>query len=264
LWRGRPRFSCRLLAAEERSVTRIFAPRASSGDGTSPGLDARFRVRARPGVRLRTSDKRAAPCCHSERQLIKASQAERVSVGIFESREDSTPLRFVWRRRETHPAAAPFFVFGLDILGDEVNARVSANELRHRIRHSLRECDVCGAVRGSDFNPADARDVLIHNQAETELVQIEAQASLLIANEDHDEMERDVGVSLVQTERKAVHPKRQWRILGVSHSRDYTSEAHSEIRLLNASQRKRRLENALAIFHAYPVFNKSAFRRMTG
>ncbi len=68
--------------------------------------------------------------------------------------------------------------------------------------------------------------MLIHNQAETELVQVEAQASLLIANEDQDEVERDVGVLLVQAERKVVHPKRQLRIPGVSHSRDYTSEAY--------------------------------------
>jgi hypothetical protein len=55
---------------------------------------------------------------------------------------------------------------------------------------------------GSDFDPADPRDVLIHNQAETELVQVETQASLLIANEDHDEVERDLGVSVVQAQRK--------------------------------------------------------------
>jgi hypothetical protein len=35
-------------------------------------------------------------------------------------------------------------------------------------------------------------DVMIHSQTEAELVQLEAQASFLIANEDHDEVERDV------------------------------------------------------------------------
>lgn len=106
-----------------------------------------------------------------------------------------------------HSAAAPFVVLGLDIFGDEVNACVAANECRDRIRQSFCECDVCGAVGGSDFDPADTRDALIHNQAETELVQVEAQASFLIANKDHDEMERDVWV-LVQAEREVIHPKR--------------------------------------------------------
>jgi hypothetical protein len=40
-------------------------------------------------------------------------------------------------------------------------------------------------------------------------------------------VERDVGVLLIQAEREVVHSKRQWRISGVSHARDYTSEAHT-------------------------------------
>ena len=126
-----------------------------------------------------------------------------------------------------HSAAAPFVVLGLDIFGDEVNASIATNECRYRIRQSLCECDVCGAVGGSDFDPADTRDGLIDNQAEMELVQVEAQASFLIANKNHDEVERDVGVLLVQAERELIHSKRQWRIPGVSHALDYTSESNT-------------------------------------
>jgi hypothetical protein len=129
---------------------------------------------------------------------------ESISIAVRNAAGDhmsDNPCRL---RRSMQHAAAPFFVLSLDILGDEVNARVSAHELRHRIRHSLRECDVCGAVRGSDFDPADARDMLIHNQTEAELVQLEAQASLLIANEDHDEVERDVARLSKRRERRSI------------------------------------------------------------
>src|SRR6516225_2887067 len=133
---------------------------------------------------------------------------------------------------KTHPTAAPFFILGLNIFGDEIDARVAANEFRDRISLGLDEREVCTPVGRSDLDPAETADALIHNQTEAELVHVEAQASLLVANEDHDEVEGKVGILFIQGERKAVHAKRQERIFRVPHAGDYMSETcHPEKRL---------------------------------
>jgi len=48
---------------------------------------------------------------------------------------------------------------------------------------------------------------LIHHQPEAKLVNVESQASFLIANEDHDEMQAEIGILTVQAQKGSVNPK---------------------------------------------------------
>src|SRR5258708_37799360 len=78
-------------------------------------------------------------------------------------------------------------------------------------------------MRGAGGTPMRApRPAVLENlgpkQPETELVQVETQTSLLITNEDHDEMQREIGILSVQAGKRAINPK--W-CRGVTHSRDY-------------------------------------------
>jgi hypothetical protein len=61
---------------------------------------------------------------------------------------------------------------------------------------------------------------LIHEQPEAELVNVETQTPLLITNEDHDEVQGEVGILAVQAGERAINPK---RCRGVTHARDYIS-----------------------------------------
>ncbi len=61
----------------------------------------------------------------------------------------------------------------------------------------------------------------IHHYPEAKLVNVESQASFLIANEDHDEVQAEIGILTVQAQKGSVNPKGQRR---VAHPRDYTFE----------------------------------------
>ena len=68
---------------------------------------------------------------------------------------------------------------------------------------------VGAAVRGANFNPATAGiEALIDHHAEAKLVCVETQGAFLIANEDHDEVQGEIGRLLVEAEKVAVHPPR--------------------------------------------------------
>ncbi len=162
----------------------------------------------------------AALIFDTTRQLIEASEPKRVSVHIFKAREYPAPGRNLRWKLKVDSAAAPLFVFRSDIFGDEVNLGVASDKLVYvGIGCRLGESDIRAAVRRPNLDPPPAvLENLVHKQPETELVQVETQTSLLITNEDHDEMQREIGILSVQAGKRAINPK--W-CRGVTHSRDY-------------------------------------------
>ena len=88
-------------------------------------------------------------------------------------------------------AAAPLLVLGWDVLGDEVNLAIATDEfVCVRIGCRLSESDIGAAIGRPNLDPSAAIfEGLIHQQPETELVEIETQTALLIPNKDHDEMQ---------------------------------------------------------------------------
>ena len=59
---------------------------------------------------------------------------------------------------------------------------------------------------------------LIYHYPEAKLVDVETQAAILIANKNHDEVQAEIGILLVQAQERSVNTKRYGRIV---HPRNY-------------------------------------------
>ena len=153
-------------------------------------------------------------------QLVKAGESEPVPVDIFEAGMESAPGRNLRWEVESNAAAAPFLKFGIDVFREKLNAGVAADQFECiGVGCSEGEGDVCAAVRRRDFDPAAARlECVIDNDAEAKLVHVETHAALLIADENHNEVQREIGLLTVEAQQRPVNPKRQGSVF---HPRDY-------------------------------------------
>jgi hypothetical protein len=62
---------------------------------------------------------------------------------------------------------------------------------------------------GSNFDPAIAGiEGDVYHDAKAKLVDVEAQAALLIADKDHDEVQTEIGILAVEAQEETVNPKR--------------------------------------------------------
>jgi hypothetical protein len=143
---------------------------------------------------------RAALRFNSTCQFIEAGEPEGVSIHNFKSCEDSAPCWNLRRRVKANATLAPFVVFGVDIFGDEVELAIATDEfVCLGIRWRQGQGDACAAVRRRNLDPSAARlEDFIHHQPETKLVNVETQASLLIANENHSEVQAKIEILPVQ------------------------------------------------------------------
>ncbi len=127
--------------------------------------------------------------------FVKGYQRKGVPIWIFEAGEHSAPIGCLRRMAKTYAALAPFIKLGCDIFGYESNPSGLPDKLvffRVRLRSDERQHD--GAVRGSNCQPADAIfGLVINNEAESELIQIEAQTAFLIADKNCDNATRKYG-----------------------------------------------------------------------
>src|SRR5208283_1614980 len=108
--------------------------------------------------------------------LIETRQPKRISVHIFKSRESSAPSRFLWWRRKANSTLAPFVELGSDIFSEKESLAVPPNQFVF-LGVGLRgdEGEVRFTIRRRNFYPPVARvGALIHDQTETELVQVES------------------------------------------------------------------------------------------
>ena len=117
---------------------------------------------------------------------------------------------------EANPALAPFAKLGGDIFGDKNNLRGPANELvLCRIGIGRDQRQDRRAVRRRYRYPALAGlQAGIKRQIEPQLIQVESQASILIANINVDRVNPEIGITPVHSV--------GWR--RAAHGRDYKSE----------------------------------------
>lgn len=112
------------------------------------------------------------------------------------------------RTVKSDPALAPFFEFGQHILGQKNNLSGPVYELLFfRIGFGSHQRESCSAIRGSNSQPAIARRKDgITGQGESKLVQIELEASILIANENTDSVQTEVGIHSIRPETTPMRP----------------------------------------------------------
>ncbi len=101
---------------------------------------------------------------------------------------------------EANPALAPFAEFGGDILGHKNDVRRPPDQLaRYRTELGRDQVEHCGAIGRSDRNPALAGlQLRVKSQIESELVKVEAQAPVLVANKDGDTLNAQVRIPSIR------------------------------------------------------------------
>src|SRR3989442_8907598 len=126
------------------------------------------------------------------------------------------------REVEANSALGPLAVLGNHILGDKGDRRRPADELG-LFRAGLRryECEVRRAVgRGDGYKTTTGLNAGVKDQLEAELIEVEAQAVVEIANVNRNRLEAQVGVLAIQANNGAVGPLSR----RIAHGRDYKAE----------------------------------------
>ena len=157
---------------------------------TLPEPASQFPTPARRGVRIRAFGLARDVAFQHLVSVHRSRQAEGVSVHIFKSREGSLPIPVLWRKLKANSAIPSFVELGVDIFGYEVDLAVASDEFAHRrVARRQGQREARSAIRRPDLDPPASRlEELIHYKPKTKLVEVESQASFLIANKDHDEM----------------------------------------------------------------------------
>jgi hypothetical protein len=159
------------------------------------------------------------------RDFVEADERERVAVGIAKARGDAAPdRRFLTEQRrfggscaanltrfgieldaaqarrviEANSAVGPFLIFGEDVFGDKRQARGAADEFeveRVGLRCDQRE-DGLPVRRSYGDEAFTGLQFRVVREVEAELVDIEAQAAVLVAHVDIDGVDAEVGRGL--------------------------------------------------------------------
>jgi len=162
---------------------------------------------------------------------VEAHERKGITVGILETGKNATPNRrllgdgpdgvrgvggtrvnFVFETLEAggelkeDAALAPFAVLGDDVFCDEGDLGGLADEaVLVGAGLGSDECEIGGAVGRGDGEPAAARlRAGVEDQLETELIEVEGEALLEVADENCDRLEAQVGILTVQTNGGAV------------------------------------------------------------
>ena len=161
--------------------------------------------------------------------LIEPFQSKQIPVGIFKACEGSTPRRVLRRRQEMNPALAPFFVLGVDIFGHKKNPAVAANKLVFGlVGLGCNQRKIRAAVGRRHFNVAfkafPRREATVCDQFEAQLLHVESQAQVQVADEDHDVLDAQIGIFPTRAKHATVRP-REGGVTG--HRRDYNGQLRS-------------------------------------
>ncbi len=107
------------------------------------------------------------------------------------------------------PALAPFLEFGSDVLSHKNDVRAPANELiffgvglrsnKRKDRGAIRRSNRCPAITGIQMG--------INDQVEPELVQVESQASILIADKDRNVVQAEMELLSIRAVGGLVRPQ---------------------------------------------------------
>jgi hypothetical protein len=158
---------------------------ASGASGEQPGLNLFSNFQFLCGAAL--------PFKLPSRRII-VHERKGVPIWIFETGIHSAPALCLRWTKKTDPALGPLLKIGHNIFGNENNVPGAANELVF-LRAWLwsDEHKHCRAIRRSDRYPTPDGNMGISEQIESELVQVESQASIHIGNEDDKGVNTEVG-----------------------------------------------------------------------
>src|SRR5258708_288996 len=142
----------------------------------------------------------AALCLNLAVDRVITQKREGVSIGVFKSGRDCAPRLHLRRMVKTHALLAPFLELGEDVFGQEDDLSRAADKLVFigaGFRSNEREHG--GAIGGSDGERIfDGPERNIKGQAESQLIQVESPAALLVANENGNGSEAEVGVVAIR------------------------------------------------------------------
>src|ERR1700760_3452480 len=117
--------------------------------------------------------------------LVRADQFKGVSIHVHEAGKGPAPELRLWRMVKMHSTAAPQFKRGVDIFCDETDLGWPTDELVvFRTTLGSNQCKDRTAVRRCNCNPAAKFETTVRNHAEPELIHVEVEASIVIANEN--------------------------------------------------------------------------------
>ena len=213
-----------IVAADLASLdaeSRVFQCRAGrQGLRKEPGLDlfGNFELLRGAAFQFEFFGDRAALSFYGMAHCVEAHERKRVPVEIFEACKDTAPdgCRFLLRHRGNGPrviqdapepgrmtkansALAPFAKFGRDIISDEYDLGGAADELElFRIRTGRDQRKYRASVGWRHGHPAFAGlKAAIEGEVEPELIQVKAQASLLVANVDVHRVKAKVRITRI-------------------------------------------------------------------
>src|SRR5258708_37429350 len=142
----------------------------------------------------------AALCLELAVDGVITQKREGVSIQVFEGSGDCAPGLHLRRMVKTDAVAAPFLELGKDVFGQEDDLSRAADKLVFigaGFRSNEREHS--GAIGGSDGERIfDGPERNIKGQAESQLIQVESPAALLVANENGNGSEAEVGVVAIR------------------------------------------------------------------
>jgi hypothetical protein len=140
--------------------------------------------------------------------IVEAHKRKGVPIHILEGGEHSAPDRGPRRMMKMNPALTPLLIHGIDIFGDENDLSRPANQIiffRAWLRRDKRN-NRAAIRRRHRYPAATAFKAVISNQVESKLIQVELQASILIANENRGEENAQVGRLAIQAQRGPIPP----------------------------------------------------------
>src|SRR6266404_2248891 len=167
----------------------------------------------------------AALCLDLAVNRVITQKREGVSIRVFKSGGDCAPGLHLRGMVKTHAAAAPFLELGEDVFGQEDDLSRAADKLVFigaGCRSNEREHS--GAIGWSDGERiSGGRERDIKGQAESQLIQVESPASLLVAHENGNGSEAEVGVVAIRV--KTAPVRKQGRRVSSGHQEQYSAGA---------------------------------------
>src|SRR5258708_7898456 len=156
---------------------------------------------------------------------VITQKREGVSIHVVKGGGDCAPGLHLRRMVKTHTAGAPFLELGEDVFGQEDDLSRAADKLVFigaGFRSNEREHS--GAIGRSDGDrifDGGERDVKGH--AESQLIQVESAAALLVANENGNGSEAEVRVVAIRG--KTAPVRKQGRRVSSGHQEQYSAGA---------------------------------------
>lgn len=128
--------------------------------------------------------------------LFATEKGKGIPVHIFEASGGGARWLQLGRMMKADPALAPFLELGEDVFRQEDDPSGTANELVFvRVRHRSHQQKHGSAIGRSDSQRAVGRlQRGVRGQSESQLIQVESPAAILIANENGNASEADVVV----------------------------------------------------------------------